>query len=57
VVNVAAPLLSVTLPSVVLPSENVTVPVAVDDDSLTVNVAAPPNVDGFGVDVRVMLGG
>jgi hypothetical protein len=36
--KVALPLLRVPLPSLVVPSKNVTVPVAVDGETLAVNV-------------------
>ncbi len=56
--NVALPLLSVPVPSVVLPSLNVTVPVAADGVTVAVNVTEVPYVEGFGgedsvVDVAV----
>ena len=47
--NVALPLLSVPVPSVVAPSLKVTVPVGVPPVEVTVavNVTAAPNVEGF----------
>jgi hypothetical protein len=54
VVNVAAPRFSVRVPSVVLPSKNVTVPVAVDGDTVAVNVTACPTLDGLALEVSVV---
>ena len=49
VVKVASPLLSVPVPSVVVPSLKVTVPVGVPpvDFTVAVKVTDAPNVDGF----------
>lgn len=47
VLRVAFPLLIVPVPSIVLPSLNVTVPDAVDGDIVAVNVTDVPYVDGF----------
>jgi len=44
---VALPLLIVPVPSVVLPSVNVTVPVAVVGVTVAVNVTDEPYADGF----------
>jgi hypothetical protein len=54
VVNVAVPLFSVPLPSVVLPSKNVTVPVAGDGETANVNVTACPTLDGLTLELSVM---
>ena len=45
--SVAFPLLIVAVPSVVLPSVNVTAPVAVVGATVAVNVTEAPYVDGF----------
>jgi len=45
--NVAIPPLTVPVPSVVAPSRNVTIPVAVEGVTVAVNVTACPKVDGF----------
>src|SRR5438094_591176 len=52
----ALPLTSVTTPSVVAPSRNVTVPVGTPAPDLTVElrVTACPPVDGFGVEVKLV---
>jgi hypothetical protein len=50
VLKVARPLLSVPVPSVVLPSLNVTVPVAAEGVTVAVNVTEVPAVDGFADD-------
>ena len=52
----ALPLTSVTTPSVVAPSRNVTVPVGTPAPDVTVelSVTACPTVEGFGVDVRLV---
>src|SRR5437762_2274912 len=52
----ALPLTSVTVPSVVAPSLNVTVPVGTAAPEVTVelSVTACPTVEGFGVDVRLV---
>jgi hypothetical protein len=53
VLNVVFPLLRVPVPSVALPSLNVTVPVAADGVTVAVNVTEFPYVDGFEEDVSV----
>ena len=58
--NVATPALSAPVPSVVAPSLNVTVPVAVPLPGATaatvaVNVTPCPNTDGFAEDVTVVV--
>src|SRR5213594_4127828 len=52
----ALPLTSVTTPSVVAPSRNVTVPVGTPAPDVTVelSVTVCPTMDGFGVDVRLV---
>src|SRR5207245_133293 len=52
----ALPLTSVTTPSVVAPSRNVTVPVGTPAPDVTVelSVTACPTVEGFGVEVRLV---
>ena len=54
VVNVAMPLLSAALPSVVVPFLNVTVPVGTPAEEVTVavKVTVCPEDDGFGDEVR-----
>ena len=52
----ATPLLSVPVPSVVLPSLNVTVPVASGTESVAVNVTEEPYADGFTDDASVIVG-
>ena len=54
-VNVAVPADSVPLPSVVEPSLNVTVPVAVLGDTVAVSVIDWPNVEGFADDESVVV--
>ena len=51
----AAPDSSVPVPSVVTPSLNVIVPVAVDGTTLAVNVTFAPNVAGFNDDVSEVV--
>ena len=53
--NVATPLESVPVPSVVAPSMKVTVPVAVEGATVAVNVTEAPKVEGFKEDVSVVL--
>jgi len=48
-------LLTVPVPSVVLPSLNVTVPVAVLDEIVAVNVTEVPKAEGFEDDDRVVV--
>src|SRR5207245_11241289 len=52
----ALPLTSVTTPSVVAPSRNVTAPVGTPAPDVTVelSVTVCPTVEGFGVDVRLV---
>jgi hypothetical protein len=47
VAKLAPPPLSVPVPSVVLPSLKVTVPVAAEGETVAVKVTEEPNVDGF----------
>jgi hypothetical protein len=49
------PLLIVPVPSVVVPSLNVTVPVAVVGDKVAVNVTDVPNPDGFADEASVVV--
>jgi len=51
--NVAFPLLMVPVPSVVLPSLKVTVPVAAEGETVAVKVTEEPNVDGFADEASV----
>ena len=53
IANVAFPPLIVPVPSVVLPSLKVTVPVAAVGESVAVNVTELPYVDGFNEEVSV----
>jgi len=53
--NVARPLLTDPLPSVVDPSKNVTTPVAVEDETVAVNVTSCPELDGLRLDARLVL--
>lgn len=58
VVNVAIPLFSVALPIEAVPFLNIMAPVGVAPDAaatVAVNVTAWPAVDGFRLDVRVMV--
>lgn len=58
VVNVATPEpFNVPVPRVVAPSLNVTVPVGVPEAAATVavNVTGEPTVDGFALEVRVVV--
>jgi hypothetical protein len=55
VVKVAFPLLRVPVPSVVPPSRNVTVPVAVDGVTVAVNFTDEPYVDGLAEDASVTV--
>ena len=56
-VKVAAPLVRVTVASVVVPSLNVTFPVGVpdDDETVAVNLTAWPRVEGLGVEVNAVV--
>jgi hypothetical protein len=59
VVNVAFPLTSAAVPSEVVPSFSVTVPMGVPPPgataaTVTLNVTVCPNVDGFGEEVIVV---
>jgi hypothetical protein len=51
----AFPLLIVPVPRVVLPSLNVTVPVAVAGVTVAVRIVDEPNADGFADEVSVTL--
>src|SRR5439155_15144333 len=57
VLNEALPPLSVPVPSVVVPSENVTVPVGVPELALTVAVKVTdcPKTDGFAFEARAVV--
>jgi hypothetical protein len=55
VLYVALPLLIVAVPSVLLPSVNVTVPVAVVGVTVAVNVTDEPYADGFADEARVTV--
>ncbi len=55
VLYVALPLLIVPVPSVVLPSVNVTVPVAVEGETVAVNVTDEPYVDGFADEANITV--
>lgn len=55
VVNIAVPLLRVLVPKVVLPSLNVTVPVAADGETVAVNFTDEPYVEGFSEDASVVV--
>jgi hypothetical protein len=55
VLKVACPLLIVPVPSVVLPSLNVTVPVAVAGVTVAVNVTEEAYVDGFADEARATV--
>ena len=52
VVKVAFPLLIVPVPSVLVPSLKVTVPVAPDGVTVAVNVTEVPKVDGFADELK-----
>lgn len=49
------PLLRVPVPSVVVPSLNVTVPLAAEGDTVAVNVTDELYVDGFAEDASVVV--
>jgi hypothetical protein len=51
----ADPLASVDVPKTVAPSRNWTVPVAVEGDTVAVNVTDAPTVDGFRLLMRVVV--
>ena len=53
--NVAFPLLIEPVPSVVLPSLKVTVPVAAEGETVAVNVTDDPYVDGFADEASVSV--
>ena len=53
--NDALPPLRAAAPSTVEPSRNWTVPVAVEDETVAVNVTALPLFDGLGLDVNVVV--
>ena len=53
--NVALPLLIVPVPRPVLPSLNVTVPVAVEEERVAVNVTGEPTTDGFNDEATVTV--
>ena len=55
VTNVALPLAIVPVPRVVVPSLNVTVPVAVEGETVAVKVTEEPNVDGFAEEASVTV--
>ena len=58
VVNVAPPPLSAEVPSTVVPSRNVTVPVGVpvvDELTVAVKVTDCPRSEGFAEDIRTVL--
>jgi hypothetical protein len=55
VTNVALPLAIVTVPRVVVPSLNVTVPVAVEGETVAVKVTDEPNVEGFADEAKVTV--
>ena len=54
-VYVAFPLVMLPVPSVVLPSLNVTVPVAVVDETVAVKVTDEPYADGFKDEANVVV--
>ena len=53
--NVALPEIRDPLPIVAVPSLNVTVPVAVEGDTVAVKVTVWPEVDGFKLEARLLL--
>ena len=53
--SVARPLLRVPVPSEVDPSLNVTVPVAVEGETVAVKVTVWPRVDGLRLEVSVVV--
>jgi len=55
VAKVATPTRKVPLPSVVLPSKKVTVPVAPDGETIAVKVADCPKVDGLRFELRPVV--
>jgi len=55
VVKVVCPVLKVELPSAVVPSRKVTVPVAEEGETVAVNVTDWPEVDGLRVEVAAVV--
>jgi hypothetical protein len=55
VLKVALPPLTAPVPSIVLPSLNVTVPVAVDGVIVAVKVTDEPNAEGFADDASAVV--
>jgi hypothetical protein len=53
--RVARPLLRVPLPSEVEPSKNVTVPVAVEGETVAVKVTVWPELDGLRLEPRAVV--
>ena len=53
--KVAVPLFSTPVPRVMLPSLNVTVPVALAGETVAVSVVFCPSAEGFGEDVSVVV--
>jgi len=53
--NVALPLFSVSVPSAVPPSKNVTVPLAWLGETVAVNVIGCPRFDGLRLDASVVV--
>jgi hypothetical protein len=53
--SVALPTLRVPLPNEMAPSKNVTVPVAVEGDTVAVKVTDCPTVDGLRLDPRPVV--
>ena len=53
--NDALPLLSDTVLRTVVPSRNRTIPVALEDDNVAVNVTGFPPFDGFELDVSEIV--
>jgi hypothetical protein len=55
VVKVATPPLSVEVPNELAPSEKVSVPVADEGETVAVKVTDCPNVEGFKLEVRLVV--
>jgi ribosomal protein S5 len=54
VLNVATPPDRLPVPKTVAPSLNVTIPVAVDGNTIAVKVTVAPKADGLGLDVTTV---
>ena len=55
VAYIATPAVRVPVPKLVVPSKNVTVPVAVEGETVAVKVTVWPRVDGLRLEVSVVV--